>query len=207
MKQQASRGVIFLVVSIFLAFFPNTLVQAEAVVGREAPHFSLESTFGNTHSLSDYRGKFVVLEWINHDCPFVQKHYRSGNMQQLQQTYVRKGVVWISINSSAPGKQGNYPAEVMKTLTKKIGASPTTVLLDPTGQTGRSYGAKTTPHMFIIDPKGIVIYNGAIDDKPSTNPDDVASSQNYISSALDEALSGKRISKPATQPYGCSVKY
>jgi len=184
-----------------------SLITFDAIAKNSAPPFTLTDTNGNVHSLSDYKGKFVVLEWFNHDCPFVQKHYRSGNMQALQKTYTAKDVVWLSINSSAPGKQGNYPPKVANQLTKKVGAVPTAVLLDQDGSVGRLYGAKTTPHMFLIDRKGNLIYQGAIDDKRSTNPADVEGATNFLSAALDEAMRGKKVSAPSTISYGCSVKY
>lgn len=179
----------------------------EAAAGTLAPAFALADTKGVTNTLAAAKGKYVVLEWINHDCPFVKKHYDSGNMQKLQQTYKDKGVVWYSICSSSPGSQGHYPAAKWNEMTEKVKAVPTAVLLDPDGKVGRLYGAKTTPHMFVIDPEGKVIYRGAIDDKPSTKPEDVATAKNYVTMALDAALAGKPVEMAATQPYGCSVKY
>jgi len=180
---------------------------AQAVVGQPAPAFSLPDSKGGTQSLASYKGKFVVLEWVNPDCPFVRKHYGSGNMQMLQKAYSAKGVAWLTVNSSAPGKQGHLEAATAEAFIKDKGASPTALLLDPQGNIGRGYGAKTTPHMFVIDPAGNLIYNGAIDDKPSADPADVASATNYVRSALDQALAGKPVTTTATQPYGCSVKY
>jgi peroxiredoxin len=180
---------------------------ANAAVGQPAPAFTLTDTNGQQRSLADYSGKYVVLEWVNHDCPFVKKHYGSGNMQRLQAKYVGEGVVWLSINSSAPGKQGNYPPAKWNELTTAAKASPTAVLLDPDGTVGRAYGAKTTPHMYVIDPQGTLVYAGGIDDKPSTDPDDVAGARNYVDAALSEALAGKPIAVASSTPYGCSVKY
>jgi peroxiredoxin len=180
---------------------------AQVEVGKPAANFSLPDTNGKTHSLADLKGKYVVLEWYQPDCPFVRKHYRSGNMQSLQNEYTEKGVVWLSINSSAPGEQGNYPADKLNEFAAKDGAARTALLLDPSGDVGRSYGAKTTPDMYIIDPKGILIYKGAIDNKRSTDLDDVKIATNYVKSALDAALAGKPVSPTSTQPYGCSVKY
>jgi peroxiredoxin len=180
---------------------------AQIEVGKPAANFSLPDTNGKTHSLADLKGKYVVLEWYQPDCPFVRKHYRSGNMQSLQKEYAEKGVVWLSINSSAPGEQGNYPADKLNELAAKDGAARTALLLDPSGDVGRLYGAKTTPDMYIIDPKGILIYKGAIDNKRSTDLDDVKIATNYVKSALDAALAGKPVSPTSTQPYGCSVKY
>ena len=183
------------------------MASSQSASAGSAPDFTLKDTNGTSHSLSDFRGKYVVLEWINHDCPFIKKHYKSGNMQQLQKTYKGKGVVWLSINSSAPGKQGNYSSAEWNKLSAKKGAQPTAVLLDPSGKVGRLYGAKTTPHMFIINPEGQLIYNGAIDDIRSADPADVPRANNYVKQVLDEVMGGQSASVSSTQPYGCSVKY
>lgn len=175
--------------------------------GSTAPDFTLTDSNGESHSLSDYKGKYVVLEWINHDCPFVKKHYESGNMQSLQKEFGEKGVVWFSVASSAPGKQGHYDGETWNELTSEKGAEPKAVLLDPSGKVGKLYGAKTTPHMYVVNPEGTLIYQGAIDSKPSANPKDVQSAENYVSSALNTALSGNEVSVDSTKAYGCSVKY
>lgn len=172
-----------------------------------APDFTLPDTAGQMHKLSDNQGKYVVLEWYNPDCPFVKKHYDSGNMQALQKEYTGKGVTWLSICSSAPGKQGNYPPEQHAEIAKAKGSAATAVLLDPDGKVGRQYGAKTTPHMFVISPEGKVIYQGAIDDKPSTDQADVKTARNFVRAALDAALAGKYVDPIAIPPYGCSVKY
>jgi len=169
--------------------------------------FTLKDTLGVDHALSAFKGKFVVLEWTNYDCPFVKKHYDSGNVQKLQKTYTEKGVVWLTINSSAPGKQGNYPPEKWNEMIKEKGSAATAVLLDPDGKVGKAYGAKTTPHMFVINPEGVVIYKGAIDDKPSVDPGSLKDAKNYVEAALDAAMAGKPVETPATQAYGCSVKY
>jgi peroxiredoxin len=182
-------------------------VSAQAVVGQPAPGFSLSGADGATHALDAYRGKTVVLEWLNHDCPFVRKHYGSGNMQKLQKTYTSKGVVWLSVISSAPGQQGHLEGPQALAITKEKGAAPTAVLLDPSGAVGRAYGAKTTPHMFVIDARGRLVYNGAIDDKPSTDVADVAAAANYVAGALDETLAGKAVTKATSPPYGCGIKY
>jgi len=181
--------------------------SADAVVGQPAPAFTLTGTDGKPHSLADYKGKYVVLEWINHDCPFVKKHYGSGNMQKLQKKYTEQGVVWLSVNSSAPGKQGNYPPEQANALTAEKKASPTALLLDPDGKVGKEYGAKTTPHMYVINPEGELVYAGGIDDKPSTDAADIAAARNHVDQALSEALAGKPITVASSTPYGCSVKY
>ena len=162
---------------------------------------------GAERSLASYKGKWVVLEWVNHECPFVQKHYGSGNMQKTQKAATAKGAVWLSVSSSAPGKQGAMDGKLAAKLTGEKGAAPTAVLLDPDGKIGHAYGAKTTPHMFVIDPKGTVVYAGAIDDKPSTDQDDVKTARNFVLTALDEAMAGKPVTASSTQPYGCSVKY
>ncbi len=180
---------------------------AEAIVGNAAPGFSLPDSKGKTHSLSDYKGKIIVLEWLNHGCPFVKKHYNSGNMQKLQKTYGAKGIIWFSIISSAPGKQGyQTPEEATETIKQKK-ASPKAVLLDPEGTVGKLYGAKTTPHMYIIDSEGVLVYNGGIDDIRSTSTDDIDNAKNYVRMALDELLAGKDVTVQTSRPYGCSVKY
>ena len=176
-------------------------------VGEQAPDFSVAAADGAKHSLSEFRGRYVVLEWSNADCPFVRKHYGSGNMQQLQKDAKRDNVAWLTIISSAPGKQGHVEAAQAAALSEKRGAEPTAVLLDETGSAGHLYGAKTTPHMFIIDPKGTLIYMGAIDDTASTDPGDIASSKNFVRTALAESRSGKPVTDSVTTPYGCSVKY
>jgi peroxiredoxin len=181
--------------------------QAAATVGKAAPAFELKDVDGKTVQLQSYRGKYVVLEWTNFQCPFVGKHYGSGNMQALQKKYPEKGVVWLSICSSAPGKQGYMTGSEAKELIGEREASPTRFLLDANGKVGHAYGAKTTPHMFVINPKGTLVYNGAIDDKPSTKREDVESAKNYLAAALDEAMDGHKVEVAATQPYGCSVKY
>ena len=176
-------------------------------IGQPAPEFTLTDSTGQSHNLSDFKGKFVVLEWLNHGCPFVVKHYESGNMQKLQKEYTGKDVVWLSIVSSAPGKQGHMtPAETNQAKAEK-GSAATAVLIDEDGAVGRLYNAKVTPEMFIINPEGFLVYMGAIDDKKSTDPADVAGAKNYVKQALDEAMSGQPVSEPSTTAYGCSVKY
>lgn len=179
----------------------------EAAIGAPAPGFALPNASGGTNGLADAKGKFVVLEWINLDCPFVRKHYNSGNMQKLQRDYTAKGVVWYTVCSSAPGKQGHLtPAQWQVALAKEK-AAPTALLLDADGKTGRLYGAKTTPHLFVIDPAGKLVYRGAIDDKPTVKIEDVATARAYLVEALEAAMAGKPVPTAATQPYGCSVKY
>lgn len=178
-----------------------------AKVGEAAPEFTGTDSNGKQVSLSQFRKKFVVLEWHNQDCPFVVKHYASGNMQKLQKEWTGKQVVWLSIISSAPGKQGAVDGKGANLDVEKQKAAPTATLLDPKGEIGRLYGAKTTPHMFVVSPEGKLIYNGAIDDKSTPDQADVKTAKNYVSQALTEALAGKEVSTPTTTPYGCSVKY
>jgi peroxiredoxin len=198
-------------ISIAMALFVSLFVGLSAGnatrVGDRAPDFTATDSNGRVHKLSEYQDKFVVLEWTNRGCPYTQKHYSSGNMQRLQREWTSRGVTWLTVISSAPGKQGYVKAAEENAYVKQVNAAPTAVLLDPTGVLGRLYDAKTTPHMFIIDPKGILIYNGAIDDRPTTDLADVNGARNYLSLALEEATSGKPVSIPTTRPYGCSVKY
>jgi peroxiredoxin len=176
-------------------------------VGDPAPNFTGVDSNGKQQTLSAYKGKFVVLEWHNQGCPYTRKHYESGNMQRLQKESTGKGVVWLTVISSAPGTQGFVTPTQENEYLQKMNASPTAVIMDPGGSLGRLYGAKTTPHMFIIDPHGTLIYNGAIDDHPTSDQGDIANSKNYVSAALSEAMSGKPVTEAATRPYGCSVKY
>ena len=176
-------------------------------VGAPAPDFQVAGHDGKTHALADYRGKVVVLEWFNRDCPYVRKHYDSKNMQQLQQDLGGRGVVWLSVISSASGKQGHATSEEATATAAKLGAKPTTILLDESGAVGKLYGAKTTPHMFVIGSDGTLLYQGAIDDDPSFKPEGIASATNYVRKAVDETLAGKPVSQPTSTPYGCSVKY
>ena len=194
-----------LVAALFgLAF---TFAPAKPEIGKAAPGFTLKDTAGNTHSLSDFRGKYVVLEWLNYDCPFVKKHYGSGNMPALQEKYTDEGVVWLSIASSAPGKQGHFAPAEMDRRTAQAGGKQTAVLLDGAGTVGRAYNAKTTPHMFVIDPQGTLVYMGGIDDVPTANPADLERATNLVAAALDQSMAGERVARPVSQPYGCSVKY
>ena len=176
-------------------------------IGKPAPTFTLMDNDGNEVSLEKLRGKWVVLEWLNHGCPYVKKHYNSGNMPMLQKKYREKGVVWLSIVSSAPGTQGYHEPEEAKKLNEKKGGRATAILRDPEGTVGHMYDARTTPQMFVIDPEGILLYGGAIDDKPTTSLSDVEGAKNYLVTALDEAMAGKAVTTTKTQPYGCSVKY
>lgn len=203
---RSTRNPFFLVV-MFSILFAGFAQAEQAQVGSPAPEFTLADTNGTSHVLSTYRGKFVVLEWNNPDCPFVRKHYDGGNMQNLQKKYIAQGVVWLAINSSAEGRQGYYAAEDHNKILAERGASPSALLLDSNGSVGRLYGANTTPHMFVINPEGILIYNGAIDEDPWGKAEDLAGVKNYVGAALDEAMSGGNVSTPVSKPYGCSVKY
>ena len=181
--------------------------KQEAAIDKPAPDFTLTDIKGQEHELSAYKGKYVVLEWNNWDCPFVKKHYKSNNMQGLQKRYVEKGVVWLTICSSAPGKQGYYKAKEHQKRFDEAKSAATAYLVDSDGEVGRLYGAKTTPHMFVIDPKGVLIYAGAIDDKKSTNPEDIEGANNYVRASLDASMSGKDVTTKSSTPYGCSIKY
>jgi len=196
-----------LVFTVMAALLVVSTLGYAAKVGDPAPAFTVKDTKGMEHKLSDFKGKYVVLEWQNKDCPFVQKHYNSNNMQKLQREWTGKDIVWLTVLSSAPGKQGYLTGAQADTWVAEKKAAPTAFLLDPSGAMGRAYGAKTTPHLFVIDPKGNLIYNGAIDDKPTTELSDVPGARNHVSAALSEAAAGKPVSVPAAAPYGCSVKY
>lgn len=180
---------------------------AAPVVGQLAPQFTAVDTDGKSHALSEFKGKTVVLEWTNDGCPYVQKHYGSGNMQKVQKDLTAAGAVWLSVISSAPGKQGYVSGEEANQLTASRGAKPTAVLLDPKGVVGRAYEAQTTPHMFVIDKAGVLRYMGAIDDQPTTDRDTIAGARNYVREAFAAVSSGGKVALAATDPYGCSVKY
>ena len=178
-----------------------------ARVGQLAPDFVATDSNGQSHRLADYRGKYVVLEWHNNGCPYTQKHYQSGNMESLQREWTARGVIWFTVISSAPGAQGYVTAAQENDYMREMHAAPTAALLDPDGQLGHLYDAKTTPHMFVINPEGMLIYDCAIDDRPTPDPSDIAGATNYVSQALSEAMAGRPVSVAATRPYGCSVKY
>ncbi len=184
--------------TLILAGLCTALCWCEAVVGQPAPEFRATTCTGNSLQLSDYRGKYVVLEWLNHDCPFVRAQYEPGKMQALQKQWTSQGVVWLSICSSAEGKQGYLTPEAARQSLASKSAAPSALVLDPSGEIGRLYGAKTTPHMFVLSPEGKVLYAGAIDDRGQVN---------YVDQALQQARSGQPIAVPQTVPYGCSVKY
>jgi hypothetical protein len=184
-----------------------TALAHEAKIGQPAPDWSLTDTKGQAHRLSDYSGKFVVLEWTNNQCPFVQKHYRTGNMQKTQKFAVSHGAVWLSIVSSAPGTQGYVTGDQAEQILKSQHSNATAELLDPDGTVGHLFNARTTPDIMIINPKGVLIYSGGIDDKATPDDEDIKSAHNYVVAALTEAMAGKDVSNPVTRPYGCSVKY
>jgi peroxiredoxin len=196
---------------LLAAFTAFAIVAAPAaaapIVGKPAPDFALPDANGKKVSLSSFRGKTVVLEWNNPGCPFVQKHYGSGNMQKAQAAAAKDGVVWLTINSSAPGKQGHMNGAQAKAFLGKSGARPAAYLLDPGGSVGKSYDAKTTPHMFIVNKSGTLVYAGGIDDKPSPFPKDIEGARNHVLAALSELKAGKSVSVATSRPYGCSVKY
>jgi len=195
-----------LLVATLLACAASAALAA-ATVGQPAPTFTATDTSGKTVSLADFKGKHVVLEWVNPGCPYVVKHYSSANMQGTQKDATAKGVVWLSINSTAT-EHGDYRAPAaMAQWMQSQKAAATATLMDADGKVGRAYGARTTPHMYIVDPKGTLVYAGAIDSKPTSNPADVASATNHVKVALSEALAGKAISQPTTRAYGCSIKY
>jgi peroxiredoxin len=187
-----------------------TSVQASAETARvnaPAPTFTATDSRGQTHSLDQYHGKYVVLEWHNQGCPFTRKHYESRNMQGLQKQWTEKGVIWLTVISSGPGKEGYVTAAQENDYMARMHASPTAALLDPSGSLGRLYNAKTTPDMYVIDPEGKLIYSGAIDNHPTAEPDDIKGAENYVTDALNQAMSGKAVANSYTRAYGCSVKY
>ena len=190
-----------------LLFAMATTAGAALKIGEPAPGFTGIDTSGKSHALSDFRGKPVVLEWTNHDCPYVRKHYSSGNMQRQQQTATGQGVDWLSIISSAPGKQGHVTPAQADALTAERNAAPSAVILDEKGEIGRLYEAKTTPHMYIIDADGKLAYMGGIDSIASANPADIGKATQYVPAALAQVMSGEPVASSVTRPYGCSVKY
>jgi peroxiredoxin len=197
----------FVLVSAALALAAAGAAQAQAVVGLAAPDVRATDATGKSVSLTDFRGKHVVLEWVNPGCPYVVKHYGSGNMQGTQREATAKGVVWLAVNSTTPEHRDHLAPAAMAQWMQQQKAAATATLMDSDGKVGRAFGARTTPHLYIIDPKGVLVYAGAIDSKPTANPADVAGATNHVKVALGEALAGKPISQPTTRPYGCSVKY
>ncbi len=196
--------------SLLTAAFVATLASgpvAAVVPGQPAPSFAETTLDGKPVSLAELKGKWVALEWTNPDCPFVQKHYSAGNMQATQRAAAESKVVWVQINSTNPSHQDHKSARQMSDWLVAMKASPTHSALDESGTVGKAYAAKTTPHMYLIDPGGQLVYNGAIDDRRSTNPADIPGARNHVKAAIAEAVSGKPVSVPATTPYGCSIKY
>jgi peroxiredoxin len=192
---------------IATALLAPLLTHAAPSVGQAAPQFAARDAAGKAVKLSDYRGKFVVLEWTNPNCPYVRKHYNSGNMPATQADATGKGVVWLSIDSTAKNSGEHMePAKVLA-WQKERKSAPTALLVDQDGAIGRAFGARTTPHMYIVDPDGRLVYAGGIDSIPSSNPSDIPKAVNYVRTSLAEALAGKPVSNPVTRPYGCSVKY
>ena len=186
---------------------PSVAWAAAAKVGEAAPPFTATTSTGPSVSLGDYRGKIVILEWTNHDCPYVRKHYETSNMQTLQKETIGQGVVWLTVISSAPGTQGYVSPSEANELTSSRKAAPTAVVLDPSGTVGKMYGATNTPHMYIVDKNGVLVYAGAIDDKPTTRRSDVQGAQNYVRAALQAVSAGQPVKTPVTRAYGCTVKY
>lgn len=185
----------------------TTLAGASATIGQSAPGFTLTDTAGKAHSLADYKGRTVVLEWVNPGCPYVRKHYGSDNMQATQKAAVDKGVVWLAINSTANDASDYLAPPKMAAWMQENKAAANATLMDADGKIGRAYGARTTPHMYVIDRQGVLAYAGAIDNKPTSRVEDIKTATNHVNAALAEVLAGKVVSVPATQPYGCSVKY
>ena len=198
------RGLLLVAVLPLLA---KTAVAATATVGQPAPDFELRDATGKVVKLSDFKGRHVVLEWTNPGCPFVQKHYGAQNMQGLQKEFTAKNVVWLGVSSTARGSADHLEPAALASKYKEWGAAPTALLLDDAGTVGHAYGAKTTPHMYVVDAAGKLVYAGGIDDKRSANPADIAGAKNYVKAALGESLAGKPVSTPSATPYGCSVKY
>jgi peroxiredoxin len=181
--------------------------SAQARLGAPAPNFSLSDSNGRSVSLSDFKGKTIVLEWTNHECPYVRKHYSGQNMQALQKKWTAQGVVWLTVISSHPGAQGFVHGLEANKLTEDRGAAPTAVLLDPKGGVGRNYGAQVTPQMYVITGDGALVYMGGIDDKPTTRLEDLKTAKNFVDAALSEVVAGKPVSVKTSRPYGCTIKY
>lgn len=196
-----------LIFAFALIAAPISTALAQAVPGKPAPAFTLADLDGRKVALAEMRGKYVILEWTNPSCPFVRKHYGSGNMQSLQRHFAAEGVVWLTINSTARSHPEYLKPAEMKSWLQQQEAAPTIAALDADGTVGRAYGAKTTPHMYVIDPNGALVYAGAIDDKRSADPADVKTASNFVVQAMNELRAGKPVSSPATPPYGCSIKY
>jgi peroxiredoxin len=184
-----------------------TSASAAPEIGKQAPDFTATTISGKPVKLSDLRGKTVVLEWTNHECPYVMKHYGAGNMQSLQRDATGDGVVWLTLISSAKGEQGSVTKTEAEELTKSRNAAPSDIIFDEKGQIGRAYEARTTPHMFVIDPEGRLVFMGGIDDKPTARTADIATAKNYVRAALDAVKAGQPVATPVARPYGCAIKY
>lgn len=193
--------------SVALAFTGNAAPAVAASVGQAAPAFSATDVDGKAVSLADFKGRTVVLEWVNPECPYVRKHYGSANMQATQKAATARGVIWLAVNSTATRHVDYQPPAAMAAWMKSQGARPTATLMDAQGQLGRAYGARTTPHLYVIDARGTLVYAGGIDDKPSADPADVKTATNHVNAALADVLAGRPVALPVTRPYGCSVKY
>lgn len=200
-------GMAFAIAAAAAPKTPEAATPAPLKVDGPAPAFDVKDSTGKAHSLKDGEGKWMVLEWYNKDCPYVRKHYDAKNMQALQEKYTAKGVVWYTVISSAKGKQGYLETAEVAPNVQKEGAKPTAVLLDTDGVMGKAYGAKTTPHMFVINPQGQVVYAGAIDDNNSADSKVIPKSKNFVAAALDAGMAGKPVEHKATAAYGCAVKY
>jgi peroxiredoxin len=207
LSRASRRAVMAAAVALGATFLIGTNALAAPAVGQKAPDFVAVDTAGKQHRLSDFAGKFVVLEWTNPGCPFVRKHYGSGNMPATQKSATAKGVVWLAVNSTERAASDYLKPVALDAWMKEHSAAPTAVLMDEDGVIGQAYGARTTPHIFIIDPKGVLVYAGGIDSIPSARVDDIKTATNYVSQALGEAFGGKPISAAATKAYGCSIKY
>lgn len=207
LSRASRRAVMAAAVALGSTLLIGAPAHAAPAVGQKAPDFVAVDTRGKQHQLSDFAGKYVVLEWTNPGCPFVRKHYGSGNMPATQKAATAKGVVWLAINSTERAASDYLQPAALDRWMKTQSAAPTAVLMDEDGTIGQAYGARTTPHIFIIDPKGTLVYAGGIDSIPSARPDDIKSATNYVNQALGEAFGGKPISAAATRPYGCSIKY
>jgi hypothetical protein len=208
LKKELNMKTMFTAFCAFTAFtFAAYPALAAPVVGQPAPNFKLADANGKPVTLSDFRGRTVVLEWNNPGCPFVQKHYSSGNMQKAQAAAARDGVVWLTVNSGAPGKQGHMNGAQAKAFLAEAGARPTAYLLDPRGVVGKVYEAKTTPHMYIVNKAGTLVYAGGIDDKPTKSASDISGARNHVLAALGEIKAGRPVSVATSRPYGCAVKY
>jgi peroxiredoxin len=193
--------------TLAIAVAAASMTAQASRIGAPAPNFTGTDSKGKVHRLSDFKGRWVVLEWHNEGCPYVGKHYGGQNMQKLQREWTARGVAWLTVISSAAGQQGYMEPAQADAYFARQKAAQTAVLLDPSGEIGRLYDAKTTPHMFVINPDGVLVYNGAIDDKPTSDPADLATASNFVSAALTEGMAGKAVTTATSRPYGCGIKY